>query len=220
MVKRIYRSKTINANGTPVIVRQVFGKGDSQARQKMVSIASAAKGWLTHALPECRSNPSPGVADAYESCFIQPPSSAGMNTVRSVLSQVSSRLTSKYGVKILDDSDAYGYVSRRYGGRVHLVDGVIQYDEDGDAISSRGEIHLDKTTVLTNPLLATITLIHEATHKFSNLRDFGNQGYFKDDFSGYVAPGLTWNNALRNADSYAIFVYKVMQTKFHSVVVI
>ena len=219
MAKRIYKSKTINARGIPVEVRQVLGKGDSQVRQRMASIASAAKGWLTLTLPECKGKPTPGVAAAYKHCFLKEPDSAGMNTVRSVLSQVKLRLNSKYAVKVLSDDDAFGYVRSYYGGRVHMVNGVIQHDEDGDAISHQGEIHLDKATVLTDPLLATVTLIHEATHKFANLRDFGEQGYFKDDFSRYRAAGLPWNNALRNADSYAVFVYKVMESKYHSVVV-
>jgi len=218
MVTHIYTSKTVNARGTRVTVRQVLGRGDSQVRRRIVSIASAAKGWLAQTLPECNSNPTAGVTAAYTLCFRQPPDSAGMNTVKSVLSQVNSRLSSPYGVKVLS-TDAYGYNRRYYGGRIHTVDGVIQYDTADRTISHRGEIHVNRDTVLNDAVMATVTLIHEATHKFSNLRDFGNQGYFRNDYSDYTQPGLIWNNALRNADSYAVFVYKVVLSKFHHVIV-
>jgi hypothetical protein len=100
-----------------------------------------------------------------------------------------------------------------------LTNGTIFYDEDGDAIHGMGEIHLDKNTVRTDMTMAVITYIHEATHRFSNTNDYADRGYFKSDGSSYIQPGLTWQQALNNADSYAYFVYKTMQAKCSSVIV-
>jgi hypothetical protein len=217
---RIYGKDTITVGGTKVIVRQVLFQGSKEVTKTVSDIVSSARAWIRATLPELRANPEFKVRRIFDKCFILPSDTGtAMNVVKSGLTTIASFINREFALKVREDDDAHGYVSKRYGGRIHLVGGVIQHDEDGDPISRRGEIHLSKSTVLENPVLATITLIHEAGHKFSNLRDFGDQGYFKDDLSFYEDPGLTWQQACRNADSCAVFVYKVTEAKFNSVMV-
>jgi hypothetical protein len=216
---KIYGQDTLNVGGTKVLIRQVLLKGSSTLLPIVSDVVASARGWIAAVLPELRTGAVFEVRRAFDSCFILPPdTAAAMNTVRTVLSTVGGFIGRELALKIVDEDD-HGYVNRYYGGRIHMVGGVVQYDADDDPIARRGEIHINATTVRDNPVLATITLIHEASHKFSNLRDHGDRGYFHDDLSGYWTPGLTWQEALLNADSYAVFVYKVMAAKYHSVMV-
>ncbi len=218
-MKRLYISKDIIVGGVTIAVRQVAGFGDSDVRERVKRIAASAQGWLKTTLPEVRSNMDPGVAAAYQTCFIQAPNSAAVSTVKAVLTTMNNSLTRPHGIKVRNDDDAYGYISLSYGGRKHLTNGVVFFDADGDQIHSMGEIHIDTQTIRTDMTMAVITYIHEATHRFCNTDDHGDKGYFKSDGSSYCQPGLTWNQALINADSYAYFVYKTMQSKFKSVIV-
>ena len=217
---RIYGKDTVTVNGSKVIIRQVLFHGSKEVTRAVTDIVSSARAWIRMTLPELRSKPDPKVGALFGECFANPPdTAAAMNTVRSSLSTIGNFLGRELGIKVREDDDAHGYVKQYYGNRVHLVGGVIQYEDDGRTIARQGEVHIAKDTVLENPVLATITLIHEAGHKFVNFQDFDDQGYFKDDLSGYSAPGLTWQQALRNADSHAVFTYKVMESKFKTVMV-
>jgi len=219
VVKRAYVGKSVNANGVKIKVKQVLGFGDREMRDRVKRVVQTAQGWLGATLPEVKSNMSPAVAAAYQSCFKAPPSSAAVNTVKAVLSTTAGSLRHPHGIKIREDDDAYGYVNLRYSGRKHLTNGTIFYDSDGDRIHSMGEIHIDKATLRSDMTMAVITYIHEATHRFANTDDHGDSGYFKSDGSDYGAPGLNWQQALNNADSYAYFVYKTVLSKFHHVIV-
>ncbi len=218
---RVYTGSTIDIGGTKVKVKQVLFQGKSDVVPSMKNIILSARSWLQTTIPELKQNPDPKVAAAFNSCFISPPDmNAAMNTVRAVLGTVKNFLGGSFAVKVREDDDAYGYVVSYYQGRSHSrVTGVIQYDSDGDPIARRGEVHVDTATVRNNPVLATITLIHEACHKWGNLDDHDDKGYFNSKCTAYDAPGLTWQQALNNADSYAVFCYKVMLSKFTSVTV-
>lgn len=218
-MKRIYTSKEITAGSARIAVRQVLGFGDADVRERVKRIAASAQGWLGSALPEVRSNMDQGVAAAFQACFLCAPDPAAVSTVKAVLTTTSNSLRAPHGIKVRDDDDAYGYVNLAYGGRRHLTNGAVFYDRDGDAIHRLGEIHLDKKTVKTDMTMAVITYVHEATHRFSNTDDHDDRGYFRADGTAYVQPGLTWQQALNNADSYAYFVYKTMQAKFRTVIV-
>jgi hypothetical protein len=218
---RVYTGTTIDVGGTKVKVKQILLQGQSDLVPLMKNIVLTARGWLQTTIPELKNNPDPKVAAAFNACFISPPdATAAMNTVRSVLQTVKNFIDGSFAVKVRADDDAYGYVTSYYAGRTHSkVTGVIQYDSDGDPIARRGEVHVDTATVRKNPVLATITLIHEACHKWGNLDDYDDKGYFNPKCTAYGAPGLTWQQALNNADSYAVFCYKVVAAKFNSVTV-
>jgi hypothetical protein len=85
---------------------------------------------------------------------------------------------------------------------------MYQYDADDDLIHNRGEMHLAASIMRTGDTAAVI-LIHEAGHKYANLRDHGWSGYFASDYTGYEDNNLSWQQCLVNADSYAVFAYLV-----------
>jgi hypothetical protein len=218
---RIYTGTNVDIGGTKVKVKQILFQGKSDLVPITKNIVLSARAWLKTTIPECKNTPDPKVAAAFNLCFISPPNmSAAMNTVRSVLQTVLNFLGGSFALKVRADDDAYGYVTSYFQGRLHSrVTGVIQYDSDGDPIARRGEVHVDTDTIRKNPVLATITLIHEAAHKWGNVDDHDDKGYFNPKCTAYGAPGLTWQQALNNADSYAVFCYKVMLAKFLSVTV-
>ena len=80
-------------------------------------------------------------------------------------------------------------VSRRLGGHGDLV--------------SRGHINFGQH--LLEPgrglIIQLETLIHEASHRFANTRDYGNRGYTNEAGTRYLQPGLTRQEAILNADS-------------------
>ena len=74
------------------------------------------------------------------------------------------------------------------------------------------EIHLDKIELLQRHDGGdggARMLIHEATHKYAYTADHGGAGYRHADDSGWMEPGLTVDQALNNADSYAYFAFHV-----------
>ena len=218
-MKRIYKSQKVLAGGTPVHVKMVLGQGSEDIVQRTGRIVQTAQGWLSAVLPEVHSQMKGDVAAAFQACFVNAPDPAAVSTVSSVLTTVNNCIRKEHGIKIRNDDDAYGYVNISFTGRKHLTNGMVFHDEDGDVITRVGEIHIDKATVRTDMKMAVITYIHEATHKFVNTDDYGDQGYFKSDGSTFCAPGINWQQALNNADSYAYFVLKVLESKFHSVLV-
>ena len=83
---------------------------------------------------------------------------------------------------------------------------------DGDGIHWTNEghaIHIDKRDMLRNADLGVITLIHEATHKYANTLDYDDADDRIADFSYWLKPGLTTEQALNNAESYALFACRV-----------
>ena len=218
-MKRAYVGKEVVAGGVKIQVKQVLGFGDTDVRNRVQRIATTAQGWLAKTLPEVRSNMDADIAVVFQACFRCAPDPAAVMTAKAVLTTTYNSLRKPHGIKIRNDDDAYGYVNLSYGGRRHLTNGVVFYDDEGDAIHRMGEIHIDKATVRNDMTMAVITYIHEATHRFVNTDDHGDQGYFRSDGSDYSQPGLSWQQALRNADSYAYFVYKTIQSRYHSVIV-
>ena len=83
-------------------------------------------------------------------------------------------------------------------------------DSDGNHWTNEGHaIHISKKLMLRSADLGVITVIHEATHRYANTLDHGFPGYRNGDDSGWMEPGLTVDQALNNADSYAYFTFGV-----------
>ena len=71
-------------------------------------------------------------------------------------------------------------------------------------------IHIIKRDMLRNADLGVITLIHEATHKYAGTLDYDDaDDRTADYFSYWLDPGLTTEQALNNAQSYALFAFRV-----------
>ena len=213
IMKKIYRTTKIRPNGVEVSVRQVLGRGQDRIPAIIAEAATKARQWLVSAVAADPRTDS-RTKSIFSHCFQHPGDSAAISTVRATLSTINSSLSRAYGVKVnADDGSTFGYVKRSYNGRPHMINGMVQYDEDGDVVTRRGEIHVCLLATDTGSDMAAVTLIHEAGHKFANLRDHGDRGYFDGNNKTFCAPGLKWQEALWNADSYAVYCYKIAKAK-------
>ncbi len=205
MTKHLYRSTTLFVGGTRLEVRQVLGRGNARYPLLVQQALLRARQWLINVPPFLHVGGDAQMASAFQHVFRAAPDPASLNTVRAVNSNILRGLSDQVlGIKLLEDDGAYGYVRRYYAGRQHLVFGARHIDADGDVVSRRGEIHLSPS-VLDDPEMAALTLVHEAGHRFSNLLDHGDKGYFTSDGRNYEQPGITPQQAMLNADSHAYF---------------
>jgi len=208
MGKRVYSTTEVDVGGTRIKVRQVLLQGKDIVPQQVAAATVSARMWFDLAMPRYLSHAGVArITPEFRFCFHCDPEPQYVNTVMSVLGTIRSALNRPFAVKVLDMNDGtLGYVSRRYSGCVQQVMGVQQFDKDDDLIHSRGEMHLARSVLKTGDV-AGVTLIHEAGHKFANLRDHGWRGYFDSQFNGYEDNTLPAHECLYNADSYAVFVY-------------
>lgn len=223
---RVYTTTTVRIGGTKIEVRQPIFKGNENVPQAVGELVRVARSWLGLALMKL--SPTGFTRDVragrgrmdfdprvFSTLFKQEPSSASLNTVRQVLSTISSGMSFGFGIKVRESS-ARGYVnpyypmfsnlslrqvglSQRKFGNCSQADGTLWYDKDDDLLHSKGEIHL-KLDILSQGPDAVRTLIHEAGHKFANLWDIAYV-WQKEKFEA-----MKPEQALRNADSYAHFV--------------
>ena len=71
-----------------------------------------------------------------------------------------------------------------------------------------GEINVADKLLVGPRKQGVMTFIHEATHRYANTLDFGEEGYSTDGVN-FNQAGLTNAMALQNAESYGWFAYKV-----------
>jgi hypothetical protein len=127
--------------------------------------------------------------------------------IMSILEQTYHGLSNDITLKLGGDGD-HGFVMRHAvpigtpGSAVNPADGFAWTRVEHT-------IHVSKKTLLNNPDLAVISLIHEGSHKFANTWDHGDKGYREEDDSDWELPGLTMAEALVNADSYGYFAFRV-----------
>jgi hypothetical protein len=223
MTGRVYTTKEIFVDGTKIKVRQPVFKGKDHVPELVSKALTEARRAVAMALHQC--NPS-GFVNAvklnrttatvdpklFKMVFLEKPNHANLTVVWSKLGQLHHKLCQPFGIKVLDlPGSTNGYVTPYYPitqtaaslsmrklGHCCKVDGSIWRDKDGDALHSKGEIHL-MLHRLEDEELAPKTLIHEAGHKFVNLKDYS-----------YIDPPVMRSptkinsvTALDNADSYA-----------------
>ncbi len=87
---------------------------------------------------------------------------------------------------------------------VPLVEGYVT-SYGGNAKRPKGDIHVKPDYITGNEFQAVRTFIHEASHRFADTVDFGEQGYMHADGSDFREDGITKEQCLVNADSYAYF---------------
>lgn len=135
------------------------------------------------------------------------PTGAQLTKIREFLHLTYNGLKSETTFKLGGDG-AFGFVVR--SAVAAGTEGSIAYP-NGKTYSRAGHtIHVSKKRLLTRgDELAVVTFIHEASHKYANTFDHGDQGYRKHDDSGWDEPGLLVDQALVNADSYGYFAYRV-----------
>ena len=206
--KKLYSTKKVMAGGTQISVRQVVGTGTDIAVQQLAAATVTARQWLQLAIPLLPSwQYTEKITPLFRLLFRTEPTPANMNIVMSVLQNINNGLQRPFAVKISNrDPSTLGYVTGYYAECVERGGGIYLFDQEDQVLRRQGEIHIYRGTLAKGDV-ATVTLIHEAGHRFANLEDFGDDGYFTEDYSDLHTYILSWEKCLRNADSYAAFVY-------------
>lgn len=102
----------------------------------------------------------------------------------------------------------------------HRANGAVNFsnarlldpgDEDGPRMANRGRIHINFVSLTTRtPQLVARTIIHEASHKFTGMRD---HAYISQRIA---YRDLTPEKAQSNADSFACFAYDTWNNGAHA----
>ncbi len=82
---------------------------------------------------------------------------------------------------------------------------------NGRYVRRKGTIHISKRQMADLPNRRSISVVHEATHKYANTHDFGDKGYWDYGAKTYRNEDLKHGEAMQNADSFAIFAYDIEQ---------
>lgn len=210
-MKRVYTTSEIMVGATKLKVRQILFNADGRAPKELATVTLAARNWLQATIPIRPSDAyEDKIAHLFRFFFHAEPVAENTTIVWSVLNLIRQGLERPFAVKIsMSDPDTYGYVSGYPVAACKQRSGKIDHwDADEQVMRRQGEIHLYRD-ILGKTDHAAVTLIHEAGHRFANLDDFGDEGYFYDDFSDLDDYKLPWDKCMRNAASYASFVYFV-----------
>lgn len=102
--------------------------------------------------------------------------------------------------------------TKRFSGAFNVDADDVPYIEGyvrNGANNTKGDIHVTRNYIMNNRFQAVRVFIHEATHRFASTADFDEQGYMHADGSDFREPGITPDQCLNNADSYAYFCMAV-----------
>lgn len=212
--KKPYTTTTVRVGGTKIDVRQVLLKGDKMAPQLVAAAVMNARAWLQEVIPLRRSwQYDEKIKPIFRFFFHTDPTPENSNIVWTVLNNINRGLQGSFGIKISrNDPSTLGYVTGYYSECANRNGAIYHYDEDDGVLWRQGEIHMYRG-MLSKGDLSTVTLIHEGGHRFAGLEDFGDEGYFTEDYSGMESYTLPWQKCMRNADSYAAFVYFLANPK-------
>ena len=197
-----HKGPWLSASATSAIMDQV------QRAKSMLSVAIAAM--YSGMMRKTSSNGMAGPAiERARTYFLIPdsgPTDLQCMTITSVLELTHNGLNSDVTLKLGGDG-CNGYVRRH---RVSAGTPGSYTTGNGIHWTSEGHaIHISKKEMLRSADLGVITLIHEATHKYANTLDHRDAGYRREDDRDWKAPGLTVDQALNNADSYAYFAFRL-----------
>lgn len=175
-----------------------FGKAEERASietlEKAHLTVRTTIGWLRH-------TEANRLKDAMQRYFKSPATAVGR--VQPILELVMGGMTNG-NLSLKTDNTSTSRFTGAFGvdaGDVPYIEGYVRNGSDG----SKGDIHVTRDYIMNNRFQAVRTFIHEATHRFANTDDFGEQGYMHADGSDFREPGITAEQCLRNADSYAYF---------------
>lgn len=129
--------------------------------------------------------------------------------VQTVMVQTFNGINTTHDVKLTESDHAKGpnYVNIKNNDKGHSV-----IDMETGQPRVIGQIHVSREKVQNRADYAAFTYIHEATHRYAGTVDYGDTGYIwltkylDTGVAEFRAPGLTSQQALKNADSYALFI--------------
>lgn len=206
--KKVYVTKSVIAGGTKIEVRQVLGTSTDGAVRSIAAATVTARKWLQLAIQSRSSWQHNGkIARIFRFFFHADAKAENVNIVGAVLQNINRGIQAPFAVKVSNnDPNTLGYVTGYYAACAKRNGHIYLYDADNKVLWRQGEIHMFRG-ILNRGDLAAVTLVHEAGHRFANLEDFGDEGYFTEDYSSLHTYTLPWQKCMRNADSYAAFVY-------------
>ncbi|WP_291295786.1 hypothetical protein [Elioraea sp.] len=219
----IWRTKSNSApSGDPAIHVKYSGLWLSSDRKDQATDAvSRARYMVTYVAAVVSSLPSAqasGAVQDYGEYYFQTGGGLGqaeLDIIRPVLVLIQNGLTQATNVKVISGRDGTaGYVNPHASlKKMRWTTGTKMRDRKGNLVTQRtvhrGDIHISARRLRQGIWLAAKTIIHEASHKFASTADFGKRGYTDDDSGLFWAAGLTADEALNNAESYARFVLHV-----------
>lgn len=213
-----YAKVTCRVGALGVSISYPHGAANNHIPHLIVQSIHEAQRWLSLALQEVRhhevrGNASEFYRERFAYSFGVQPTVRGSHEVAVVLNQINNGLS--YGclsIKVMD--------KRGRGGGVH---GTLSPNRRYFYIQPSSEIELDLGRLLSMPKRSTKTLIHEAGHVFANLIDYAYADPHADahhldwfNRSGNQPPvrlQLEWEKAKHNADSYAMFVFRLSRPR-------
>jgi hypothetical protein len=177
-----------------------------------------ARTYLANTLAQLQNQQPPGAVLKYAHRYFLTPENAipapDLQKILSVIVKTGNGLAGDQTIKVgllvgRDDKDVHGSVRQRMRANTKSYHNQAVDLDDGDTWRM-GAMRIDADTLEKGGRLGVVTLIHEATHKYAGTNDYC---YFKNNSRDpNPGTGKSFNDkaeALKNADSYAWFTYKV-----------
>jgi hypothetical protein len=150
-----------------------------------------------------------------------PATQAEFDLIKSVLVMIQTGLNSDMNIKVSPVAGKAGYVRRHDAPRkARWTQGTRTHDKAGNPLNAsedvyRGDIHITKEQLKKDIRYQAKNVVHESSHKFASTSDFGERGYTNDQGGAFRKTGLTKDEALNNAESYAQFVLRICLDEGH-----
>lgn len=214
---RFTHLRTAQVGGTALDVKIRDSGHRTQITQKLVGHIETARRLLQVTMAQLNAAKlGTGTKRFAHRYFLTPAdaiSQEDLTTIKNILeltwNGLNSDLTIKVGHNVgRNDKDVHGVVGQSQRAPTQPYHTQVVDLDDGLTYTTRA-MRIDQSTLLSGGRLGVVTLIHEATHKYAGTNDYC---YFKDDS---VTPDGTFDDkteALKNADSYAWFTYKMGNT--------
>jgi hypothetical protein len=216
-MSRFQHERSMNLGGTTLNVKIRHSGHRTKITNTLGKELGKARELLQATLAQLNNAPSGSAYKRFANrYFLTPtsgPSPTDLATIKSIIILTSNGLGADNTIKVgnnvgRNDKDVHGSVSNARTADSKSYHNQVRDLDDGKMYRT-GAIRMDEDTLLNGGRLAVVTLLHEATHKFAGTNDYC---YFKDD--SYSADG-DFNDkteALKNADGYAWFIYKMGNT--------
>jgi hypothetical protein len=193
-VKVRYRGTLAKRQGVPGVAHAVsegrkwLQKADQRIHEEPLRWETRAA--LEHWMFMDRNDPSPGAL-------------AWMQTV---IGKARRGIAADMTIKVHQIREKGTVAFVPYWRRLRAVEGRLYWED------VHGQIHLD-SDIFSDPQYATFVFVHEAFHKYADLDDHEEQGYSavhsRRDVLWYRQPGMTKEQALLNAESYAHLAFYI-----------